>query len=162
MAERGALSLGLNARSVHTAAADRGRYGNARNSILKAIFVALHKAELHYTLPRVAEAAQSERLGGPRGAGNRAWDNSPQQDAGGTGPTAQTMLAAQQASLLHHSCTLSFPGAHGPWGIIIACASPSLSSACMAKACTASSIVTWRSSRIWGAGARSSELLQRI
>ena len=79
------------------AAADRGRYGNARNAILKAIFVALHKAELHYTLPRVAEASHSERLGGPRGAGNRAWENTPQQDAAGTGPTAQTMLAAQQA-----------------------------------------------------------------
>ncbi|KAK9845183.1 hypothetical protein WJX84_001954 [Apatococcus fuscideae] len=78
-------------------AADRGRYGNARSQILKAIFVALHKAELHYTLPRVAEASREERLGGPRGAGNRAWDNTPQQDTGLTGPTAQTMLAAQQA-----------------------------------------------------------------
>lgn len=98
--ESSALSVGLNGSFVPNAAADRGRYGNARNSILKAIFVALHKAELHYTLPRVAEATHSERLGGPRGAGNRAWENSPQQDSAGTGPTAQSMLAAQQASLL--------------------------------------------------------------
>lgn len=105
-----------------TAAADRGRYGNARNSILKAIFVALHKAELHYTLPRVAEATQSERLGGPRGAGNRAWDNSPQQDAAGTGPTAQTMLAAQQASILDHAWPLFLLHAPGPRLIITMCA----------------------------------------
>lgn len=88
-----------------SAAADRGRYGNARNSILKAIFAALHKAQLSYTLPRVAEA-NHDRLGGPKGA-NRAWENSQLQDTSGTGATAQSL--AQQVWSQHLP---SPPGTH--------------------------------------------------
>ena len=83
---------------LRSAAADRGRYGNARSNILKAIFVALHKAQVNYTLPRVGEASHS---GG--GRNRQAWESSQMQDASGTGPSAQTMLAAQQVHSWVHA-----------------------------------------------------------